>query len=59
MKEMKILIIFFIINTIGGSLVRDTMNLTDILTTGWGWLDLLGLIYKKPDGYFYYGFIAN
>lgn len=59
MKEMKVLLIFFIINVLGGSLVRDTLNLVDILTTGWGWLQLIGLIYKKPDGFFYYGFIVN
>lgn len=58
-KEMKVLIIFFIINVLGGSIVRDTLNLIDVLTTGWGWLELFGLIYRKPDGFFYYGYIIN
>ncbi len=56
---MKVLIIFFVINVLGGSIVRDTLNLIDVLTTGWGWLELFGLIYRKPDGFFYYGFIIN
>jgi hypothetical protein len=38
MKEMKILIIFFTINVLVGSIVRDTLNLVDILKSGWGWL---------------------
>lgn len=38
MKEMKVLVIFFAFNVIGGSLVRDTLNLVDILTTGWGFI---------------------
>ena len=59
MKEMKILIIFFTINVLVGSIVRDTLNLVDILKSGWGWLEIFGLIYKKPDGYFYYGYIIN
>lgn len=59
MKEMKVLIIFFAFNVIGGSLVRDTLNLVDILTTGWGFIELFGLIYKHPDGFFYYGYILN
>lgn len=56
---MKVLIIFFAFNVIGGSLVRDTLNLVDILTTGWGFIELFGLIYKHPDGFFYYGYILN
>jgi hypothetical protein len=56
---MKVLLIFFAINVLGGSIVRDTLNLIDVLKTGWGWLELFGLIYKKPDGFFYYGFIIN
>jgi len=59
MKEMKVLTIFFIVNVLIGSLVRDTLNLIDILTTGWGWLELFGIIYKRPDGFFYYGYIIN
>ena len=59
MKEMKILIIFLTINVLVGSIVRDTLNLVDILKSGWGWLEIFGLIYKKPDGYFYYGYIIN
>ena len=59
MKQMKVLIIFFAFNVIGGSLVRDTLNLFDILTTGWGFIQLFGLIYKHPDGFFYYGYILN
>lgn len=35
---MKVLLIFFVINVLGGSIVRDTLNLADIVTTGWGWL---------------------
>ena len=38
MKEMKVLTIFFVVNVLGGSIVRDTLNLVDVLTTGWGWL---------------------
>jgi hypothetical protein len=38
MKEMKVLTIFFIINVLIGTLVRDTLNLIDVLKTGWGWL---------------------
>jgi len=38
MKEMKVLLIFFSLNVIGGSLVRDTLNLIDILRTGWGFI---------------------
>lgn len=56
---MKVLLIFFVINVLGGSIVRDTLNLADIVTTGWGWLELFPLIYKQPDGFFYYGFIIN
>ena len=56
---MKILIIFLTINVLVGSIVRDTLNLVDILKSGWGWLEIFGLIYKKPDGYFYYGYIIN
>ena len=58
-KEMKVLIIFFAINVIGGSIVRDTLNLVSILTTGWGFIELFGLIYRQPDGFFYYGYIFN
>ena len=56
---MKVLLIFFLINVLGASIVRDTLNLIDILKTGWGWLELVGLIYKQPDGYFYYEVILN
>lgn len=56
---MKVLCIFFAINVIGGSIVRDTLNLVSILTTGWGFIELFGLIYQQPDGFFYYGYIMN
>jgi len=59
MKEMKVLMVFFAINVIGGSIVRDTTNLVSILTTGWGFIEFFGLIYRHPDGFFYYGYIAN
>jgi len=39
--------------------VRDTLNLIDILRTGWGFIELFGLIYKHPDGFFYYIYIVN
>ena len=42
-----------------GSVVRDTLNLLDVLKTGWGWIELIGLVYQKIDGYFYYLFIFN
>lgn len=58
-KEFKVLSIYFIINVVIGSIVRDTLNLLDVLRTGWGWIELLSLVYQKIDGYFYYLFIFN
>jgi hypothetical protein len=58
-KEFKVLCIYFIINVVVGSVVRDTLNLLDVLRTGWGWIELLGLVYQQIDGYFYYLFILN
>lgn len=58
-KEFKVLTIYFVINVVIGSIVRDTLNLLDILRTGWGWIELLSLVYQKIDGYFYYLFIFN
>lgn len=37
-KEFKVLSIYFVINVVIGSIVRDTLNLLDILRTGWGWI---------------------
>jgi hypothetical protein len=37
-KEFKVLSIYFIINVVIGSIVRDTLNLLDVLRTGWGWI---------------------
>lgn len=51
--------IYLIINVILGSIVRDTLNLIGILQTGWGWIELFSLIYKKSDGLFYYILILN
>ena len=56
---MKVLCIFFAINVIGGSIVRDTLNLISILATGWGFIELFGIISKHPVGFFCYGYIAN
>ena len=56
---MKILVIFFTCNVLVASLVRDTLNLFDVLKTGWGWTELLRLVYKRPDGLFYYNYILN
>jgi hypothetical protein len=53
------LVIYFLINVVLGSIVRDTLNLLDVLKTGWGWIELLSLVYQKIDGYFYYVFIFN
>ena len=58
-KEFKVLSIYFIINVVIGSIVRDTLNLLDVLRTGWGWIEMLSLVYQKIDGYFYYLFIFN
>lgn len=58
-KEYKMTIIYFIINVILGSMVRDTLNLVSILSTGWGWIELFTLIFKQADGLFYYVFILN
>lgn len=58
-KEFKMLVIYFLINVVLGSIVRDTLNLLDVLKTGWGWIELLSLVYQKIDGYFYYVFIFN
>lgn len=46
-------------NVILGSIVRDTLNLIGLLQTGWGWIELFSLIYKKADGLFYYLIILN
>jgi hypothetical protein len=54
-----VLVAYFLINVIIGSIVRDTLNLLDVLKTGWGWIELLSLVYQKIDGYFYYLFIFN
>lgn len=58
-KEFKVLAVYFVINILVGSVVRDTLNLLDILQTGWGWLELFSLIYKRTDGYFYYLYLCN
>ena len=52
-------IIYFIINVILGSIVRDTLNIIGLLQTGWGWIEVFSLIYKQADGLFYYLFILN
>lgn len=51
--------IYLLINVLLGSLVRDTLNLLGLLQTGWGWIELFSLIYKKADGLFYYILILN
>ena len=51
--------VYFIINVILGSIIRDTLNVLGLLQTGWGWIELFSLIYKQADGLFYYIFILN
>lgn len=52
-------IIYLLLNVILGSVVRDTLNLLGLLQTGWGWIELFSLIYKKSDGLYYYILILN
>lgn len=59
LKEFKMTVVYFIINVIFGSIIRDTLNIIGLLQTGWGWIELFSLIYKQADGLFYYIFILN
>lgn len=52
-------VIYLLLNVILSSIVRDTLNLLGILQTGWGWIELFSLVYKKSDGLFYYLLIFN
>jgi len=56
---MKVLVIFFCFTALVASLVRDTLNLLDVFTNTWAWTQILRLVYKKPDGFFYYIYILN
>ena len=58
-KEYKMTIIYFIINVILGSILRDTLGIASLLSTGWGWIQLFSLIFEQADGLFYYVFILN
>ena len=53
------IVIYLLLNVILSSIVRDTLNLLGLLQTGWGWIELFSLIYKKSDGLFYYILILN